>query len=132
MTIRSILFIALAAAGAIACGTSSSGTSPQDSGQADTKTDVTTPSDAAADVSHDAAKDASTDAPAPTTTIAAARKGNVTTPIIVKAFVTALAGVPKDYPQWYIEDPAGGAYSGVDVYCDPMVSTPCTVPEPAL
>jgi len=58
--------------------------------------------------------------------------GMVTSPITVKGFVTALAGVPKDYPQWYIEDPAGGQYSGVDVYCDPDLSHPCTVPEPAL
>ncbi len=50
----------------------------------------------------------------------------------MKGFVTALAGVPADYPQWYIEDPAGGEYSGVLVYCDPLVATPCTVPEPAL
>jgi hypothetical protein len=54
-----------------------------------------------------------------TTTIAAARTGNVTTPITVDAVVTALAGVPNDYPTWYIEDPAGGPLSGVAVYCDP-------------
>jgi hypothetical protein len=52
--------------------------------------------------------------------------------ITVKGFVTALAGKPTDYPQWYIEDPAGGAYSGVAVFCDPLGSTMCTVPEPAL
>jgi hypothetical protein len=66
-------------------------------------------------------------------TIAKARKGNVTTAITVKAFVTALSGTPGDYPDWYIEDPAGGPYSGVLVYCDPDVGTPpCTVTEPAL
>jgi hypothetical protein len=132
MKTLTILCLAPTAALALACGTSSSGTSTQDSGSPDVKTDATTPADAAMDASHDAAKDASQDAPSPTTTIAAARKGNVTTPIIVKAFVTALAGVPKDYPNWYVEDPAGGPYSGVNVYCDPLVTTPCTVPEPAL
>lgn len=67
-----------------------------------------------------------------TTTIAAARAASVKTAITVKAFVTALGGVPKDYPTWYIEDPAGGPSSGVSVYCDPLGTTPCTVPEPAL
>jgi hypothetical protein len=67
-----------------------------------------------------------------TTTIAMARKSNATGTITVKAFVTALAGVPADYPQWYVEDPEGGEYSGVVVYCDPLVTTPCNVPEPAL
>ncbi len=67
-----------------------------------------------------------------TTTIAAARQANPTTSITVKGVVTALAGVPMDYPQWYIEDPAGGEYSGIVVYCDPDLSKPCTVPEPAL
>ena len=72
------------------------------------------------------------DAGGATTTIAAARQGNVTSSITVNAFVTALAGVPNDYPQWYVEDPGGGPYSGVLVYCDPLVSPACTVPEPAL
>jgi hypothetical protein len=31
-----------------------------------------------------------------------------------------------------VEDPGGGPYSGVLVYCDPLVSPACTVPEPAL
>lgn len=54
-----------------------------------------------------------------TTTIAAAVAGGVTTPITVVGVVTALAGVPNDYPIWYIEDPGGGPHSGVAVYCDP-------------
>jgi hypothetical protein len=65
-----------------------------------------------------------------TTTIAAARTGNVTTPITVQAVVTALHGAPGDYSQWYIEDPAGGPSSGVVVYCDKDKS--CALPEPAL
>ena len=67
-----------------------------------------------------------------TTTIAQARQSSATGPITVKAFVTALAGIPKDYPQWYVEDPAGGPNSGVLVYCDPDLTKACTVPEPAL
>jgi hypothetical protein len=67
-----------------------------------------------------------------TMTIAKARAGKVTTSITVDAFVTALAGIPTDYTNWYIEDPAGGPLSGVGVYCDPLGSTVCTVPEPAL
>jgi len=67
-----------------------------------------------------------------TTTIAQARQAMPTTAITVKGFVTALAGVPGDYPNWYIEDPAGGQYSGINVYCDPLATTMCLVPEPAL
>lgn len=63
-------------------------------------------------------------------TIAAARSGNVTTAITVQAVVTALHGSPGDYSQWYIEDPAGGPSSGVNVYCDKDKS--CSLPEPAL
>jgi hypothetical protein len=76
--------------------------------------------------------DGGPDAAAATTTIAKARQNSVTSAITVNGFVTALAGVPKDYPQWYIEDPAGGPYSGVLVYCDPLASKACNVPEPAL
>jgi hypothetical protein len=47
---------------------------------------------------------------------------NVTTPITVVAVVTALAGVPGDYPTWYVEDPGGGPNSGIAVYCDPLLA----------
>jgi len=67
-----------------------------------------------------------------TMTIAAARQSNAKGSITVKGFVTALSGVPMDYPDWYIEDPAGGPYSGLEVYCDPKANTPCNVPAPAL
>ena len=59
-----------------------------------------------------------------TTTIAAAITGNVTTPITVVGVVTALAGVPMDYPTWYIEDPAGGPNSGIAIFCDPLGTCP--------
>ena len=58
-----------------------------------------------------------------TTTLAAAIDGGVPTPITVVAVVTALAGVPNDYPTWYVEDPNGGPNSGVAVYCDPDLSS---------
>jgi hypothetical protein len=120
-------------AGAVACSGSGSG-SPGDSGPPDTQTDGHPAPEDSGKGGHDASpgKDAAPDASKPKTTIAKARSGNVTTAITVDAFVTALAGVPKDYPGWYIEDPAGGPNSGVAVYCDPLGSTVCSVPEPAL
>jgi hypothetical protein len=60
------------------------------------------------------------DASGATTTIAAARMGNVTTSITVAAVVTAVQGPSHDEVNYYIEDPAGGPYSGIVVYCDPM------------
>ena len=60
------------------------------------------------------------DAGAATTTIAAARMGNVTTSITVAAVVTAVQGPSGDEVNYYIEDPAGGPYSGIVVYCDPL------------
>jgi hypothetical protein len=67
-----------------------------------------------------------------TTTIAAARAGNVTTPITVNAVVMALHGVPGDYSQWYVQDPAGGPNSGVSVYCDPVKPACPTIRAPPL
>ncbi len=55
-----------------------------------------------------------------TTTIAAARMGNVTSSISVAAVVTAVQGPSGDEVNYYIEDPAGGPYSGIVVYCDPL------------
>ncbi len=62
-----------------------------------------------------------------TTTIAQARMGNVTTPITVNGVVTVVAGDdPADTKEWYIQDPAGGPYSGVSVYCNKTAkSNPC-------
>jgi predicted extracellular nuclease len=63
------------------------------------------------------------DAAGATTTIAAARMGNVTSSITVAAVVTAVQGKSGDEVNYYIEDPAGGAYSGIVVYCDPLETT---------
>ena len=65
-----------------------------------------------------------------TTTIAVAVAGGVTTPITVVGVVTALAGVPSDYPIWYVEDPGGGENSGVAVYCDPDLSSCSAASDP--
>ena len=68
-------------------------------------------------------------APTPTTTIAAARQaysGVGTSPsITVNAIVTAVQGTAGDQVIWYVEDPAGGPYSGISVYCDPLAATTC-------
>jgi hypothetical protein len=136
---RPIAFFIAACASSVACSSSSPGVSAPDGAAPDAQNDVSTPlvdgghdaaQDAAGDVGGDVAQDGPQDAGG--MTIAKARQGNVTTPITVSGFVTALAGVPNDYPIWYIEDPAGGPSSGIAVYCDPLVSSPCTVPEPAL
>jgi hypothetical protein len=123
---------------AFGCGSSSSNLTAGDASTPDARTDsgmTMPPVDSGADSGQtgpEAGPEAGPDAAAATTTIAMARMSGVTTAITVNGFVTALAGVPKDYPQWYIEDPAGGPYSGVLVYCDPLASKACTVPEPAL
>jgi hypothetical protein len=71
-----------------------------------------------------------------TTTIAQARMGNVTTPITVNAVVTVVAGDdPADTKEWYIQDPAGGPYSGVSVYCNKSAKSnacPMALMPPAL
>ena len=73
--------------------------------------------------------DAQTDGPVPTTTIAAARQAFLdagTAPsITVNAIVTAVQGPAGDQVNWYVEDPAGGPYSGIVVYCDPLAATTC-------
>ena len=68
--------------------------------------------------------------PAPTTTIAQARAtladGGTVSAITVNAVVTAVQGPPGDQVNWYVEDPSGGPYSGIIVYCDPVATTcPC-------
>lgn len=134
---RSLALFLVGVAGAVGCG-SSGGGSP-DSGPDVQGDGPVGKGDAGEDAGHDAGHEAGHPADAgkdsgggPTTTIAKARAGQVTTSITVDAFVTALAGKPKDYPTWYIEDTAGGENSGVAVYCDPLGSTVCSVPEPAL
>lgn len=70
-----------------------------------------------------------------TTTIAQARMGNVQTPITVNAVVIAINGMAPDAKEWYIQDPAGGAFSAVSVYCNKTAkTTPCpmSVTVPAL
>jgi hypothetical protein len=58
------------------------------------------------------------------TTIAAARMGNVTTTITVVGVVIAVNGTSAK--EWYIQDAAGGAFSGVDVFCNKTAHTnPC-------
>jgi hypothetical protein len=126
MTPRSLLALALSAATATAtgCSSSSNPVAPVDSG--------TPPADAAGDAPAPPADAAMPVDSGATTTIAAARAGNVTTPITVVAVVTALHGVPGDYSQWYIEDPAGGPSSGVNVYCDPVLAACPTIRAPAV
>jgi hypothetical protein len=56
------------------------------------------------------------------TTIAAARSGMVRTTITVTAIVTAVHGTGE----WYVQDVAGGMWSGIDVYCNPKATkNPC-------
>jgi hypothetical protein len=73
--------------------------------------------------------DASIDAPAPTSTIAQARQeyldAGSAPAITVNAIVTAVQGPAGDQVNWYIEDPAGGPYSGIVVYCDPLAAKGC-------
>lgn len=70
--------------------------------------------------------DMSMNIPPGTTTIAAARMGNVTTQIIVNAVVTGLPGDAATTKEWYIQDPAGGPYSGVAIYCNKTAkNNPC-------
>jgi len=49
--------------------------------------------------------------------------GNVTSSITVAAVVTAVQGPSGDEVNYYIEDPAGGPYSGIVVYCDPLLTS---------
>jgi hypothetical protein len=126
-----LLISAGCAASAIAC--SSSTTTPDDAGasasadggalhDAATATDATSPGDAGTQ---------GPDSSIALTTIAAAIQGNVTTPITVKAIVTAEHGsIPSDVSEWYIEDLDGGANSGVVVYCDPDKTNCPTIRAP--
>jgi hypothetical protein len=67
--------------------------------------------------------------PMATTTIAAARQALGSSSsgpsITVNAVVTAVQGPTGDQVIWYVEDPAGGPYSGVSVFCDPLAAKTC-------
>ena len=69
-----------------------------------------------------------------TMTIAEAIMNKVTTPITVTAYVTAVRSNTTDKAEFYIEDPAGGAYAGIDVFCDHGAKKPCaaSIMAPAL
>ncbi len=69
-----------------------------------------------------------------TMTIADAIMNKVTTPITVTAYVTAVRSNTTDKAEFYIEDPAGGAYAGIDVFCDHGAKKPCaaSIMAPAL
>lgn len=73
--------------------------------------------------------DAGIDGPSPTTTIAAARQSFLeagsASPITVNAVVTGVQGPSGDQVIWYVEDPNGGPYSGVSVFCDPLAAKTC-------
>jgi len=43
----------------------------------------------------------------------------------VNAVVTGVQGPSGDQVNWYVEDPAGGPYSGIVVFCDPLAATSC-------
>jgi hypothetical protein len=64
-----------------------------------------------------------------TTTIAQAREAfldaGAAPSITVTAVVTAVQGPTGDQVIWYVEDPTGGPYSGIAVFCDPLAATTC-------
>lgn len=113
---------------AVACSSSSSSSTNPGSGDSGAASATgmdgsTIPTDSgASDGARGGASDGEAGASASqaTTTIAAARMGNVTTSITVAAVVTAVQGSSGDEVNYYIEDPTGGPYSGIVVYCDPM------------
>jgi hypothetical protein len=103
----------------LACSSKSSSSSPEDSGA---------PQDGSVSDAGSGG-DVLGDAPAATTTIAQARQayldGGSAPSITVNAVVTAVQGPTGDQVNWYIEDPAGGPYSGIIVYCDPLAAKGC-------
>jgi len=108
-----------------ACGSSTATTTSSGSGSGGSTSSSTSTSGAgtggsSASSSTSSSSGAGTGGTGATTTIAAARMGNVTTSISVAAVVTAVQGPSGDEVNYYIEDPAGGPYSGIVVYCDPL------------
>jgi hypothetical protein len=118
----SCVVCSLSAALLAACSSKSSPASPSGGSDAGTSQDGAT-TDAPS------SGDAATDGPAPTTTIALARQafldGGAAPSITVNAVVTAVQGAAGDQVNWYVEDPAGGPYSGIVVYCDPLAAKTC-------
>jgi hypothetical protein len=43
----------------------------------------------------------------------------------VNAIVTGVQGPSGDQVIWYVEDPSGGPYSGISVFCDPLAAKTC-------
>ncbi len=116
--LASLTLAALSSALLLACSSSSS---PETKGDASAQSSGSERSSGTGSSTGSVGKDAGggADASGATTTIAAARKGNVTASITVAAVVTAVQGPSHDEVNYYIEDPAGGPYSGIVVYCDP-------------
>jgi len=77
----------------------------------------------------DAAPDNAVNDSGTTMTIAKARQAfldaGTNAAITVNAVVTGVQGPTGDQVIWYVEDPAGGPYSGVSVFCDPLAATTC-------
>jgi len=117
--------LVLLSAGLAACS-SSSAPSTSDAGGSHEEAGTT---DAPAKT--DAAQAINVDAETPSgMTIAKARQAYAATgtdqTITVNAIVTGVQGtMTNDQVYWYVEDPQGGPYSGISVYCDPMAATTC-------
>jgi hypothetical protein len=77
---------------------------------------------------------ATVNAQVPTTTIAAVRQAayQAPTPLTVLAVVIAVDRNSPDATLWYVQDPEGGPYSGVAVWCAPWDNCPATVKAPKL
>jgi hypothetical protein len=106
--------------GLAACSSSSSGTTPKDAGGTHEEAGKA-----------DAGPTIDIDAETPSgMTIAKARQAYAKTgtaqTITVNAVVTGVQGTATDdQVYWYVEDPQGGPYSGISVYCDPLAATTC-------
>jgi predicted extracellular nuclease len=107
-----------ATASVVACSSGSSKGSP--GGSPEAGADTGTGSDGGGGGNEGGAEGGDSGA---TMTIAQARSTMPTTPVTLVGIVTAAHGATGDQPVWYIEDPAGGAGSGIAVYCDPVLTT---------
>jgi hypothetical protein len=132
-TVRARVVASLAGAAsvfsAVALGACSSSSSPsQPSGTSDASADTSTAQDSAASDAP-SSPEAAADSAAPTMTIAKARQAFLDAgsapAITVNAIVTAVQGPTGDQVNWYVEDPAGGPYSGIIVFCDPLAAKTC-------
>jgi predicted extracellular nuclease len=122
LAVTSLALASIASSLSFACSSSSSPSAPADAGMSpDGSGSGSGSSSGGSGSSSGGSNDGGGgDAAGATTTIAAARMGNVTTSISVAVVVTALQGPSGDEVNYYVEDPAGGPYSGVVVYCDPL------------